>query len=633
MRNGLFQTTEISIEPGREVPVDLGGVAPGGSEPGATTLGSGGCERPSAPALRSDLAKTAKHLELCVGFVDVVGFSALMHSDEEGTFYRWTDLRDEVVLPLMQQHGGTLVKLTGDGVLTTFGDPVAAVRWGRELQIRARQRRQGLSLRISLNHCKVLRDGDDLLGDGVNIAARLQEFASAGGIILTQSVQDTIAGNSEFETRELGQLPMRKLGVSVAAYELVSDARYSVQPTDDHASLPSVAVMPFSNSRGDQADDYLAAGISEGIVSQLSRQGDLTVISRSSTLAFARQAIEPKSIGKALNARYLITGTLWRVGEHIRISAQLVDTENGRNLTSLQRDFDQSDLFAIQDEIVESSLVHLLPSLLAEERRRTLRKTPASFTAYDSYLKALDLIGDLERDAFGQARRHLEDAIAADPSFSSPLAWLARWYSLNVGQGWSNDPRADAGTAISLAKKAIGLDARNALALATYGHIQSYLFGDFETAIDYLERARAANPNSSIAWLLSSVTLSSVGRSDEAISAAERALRLSPFDQRLFVYYVFLGTVHYDAGNYLTAIKWLSRGLAENQRYTSGLRTLAVAQVAAGQLPDARKSARRLLELEPGFSVSNYRRTHRHYSDPGLVDLFCARLEQAGVPD
>nr|WP_234169503.1 tetratricopeptide repeat protein [Ruegeria pomeroyi] len=126
--------------------------------------------------------------------------------------------------------------------------------------------------------------------------------------------------------------------------------------------------------------------------------------------------------------------------------------------------------------------------------------------------------------------------------------------------------------------------------------------------------------------------MSSVGRSDEAISAAERALRLSPFDQRLFVYYVFLGTVHYDAGNYLTAIKWLSRGLAENQRYTSGLRTLAVAQVAAGQLPDARKSARRLLELEPGFSVSDYRRTHRQYSDPRLVDLFCARLEQAGVP-
>lgn len=633
MSNGHFQMTEKSISPEPEAPVKSGGAAQPESETKTPTLGAEEPELTPASTLRSNGEKAAKQLEVCVGFVDVVGFSALMHSDEEGTFYRWTDLRDEVVLPLMQQHGGTLVKLTGDGILTTFGDPVAAVRWGRDLQIRARQRRQGLSLRISLNYCKVLRDRDDLLGDGVNIAARLQEFASAGGIILTQAVQDTISGNSEFETRTLGRLPMRKLGVTVPAYELVPDARYALEDTGQCMNLPSVAVMPFANSGGDQADEYLAAGISEGIVSQLSRHRDLIVISRSSTLAFGRQAIEPMSIGKALGARYLISGTLWRLGKNIRISAQLVDTEIGRNLTSLQRDFEQSNLFAIQDEIVESSLVHLLPSLLAEERRRTLRKKPTSFNAYDSYLKALDLIGDLERNAFEQARNHLEDAISADPSFSFPLAWLARWYSLNVGQGWSRDPQADAGKANTLAKKAIGLDAQDALALATYGHVQSYLFGDFETAIAYLDRAREANPSSSIAWLLSSVTLSSVGRRDEAIAAAERALRLSPFDQRLFVYYTFLGTVHYDAGNYPTAIKWLSRGLAENQRYTSGLRTLAVAQVAAGQLQNAQKSVARLLELEPGFSVSNYRRTHRHYSDPRLVDLFCTRLGQAGVPE
>ncbi|WP_245706645.1 tetratricopeptide repeat protein [Ruegeria marina] len=472
-----------------------------------------------------------------------------------------------------------------------------------------------------------------MLGDGVNIAARLQEFVSAGGIIWTQSVQDRLSGQNQLETRSLGRLPLRKLGETVAAYELVTDARYALEGAVDGSILPSIAVMPFANPGGDQTDEYLAAGISEGIISQLSRNSDLTVISRSSTLAFGRQAIEPRSVGRALNARYLITGTLWRSGSQIRLSTQLLDTETGRNLTGLQRDFNQSDMFAVQDEIVETALVHLLPGVLSEERRRTLRKQPASFTAYDSYLKALDLIGDLERDEFDRARHHLEDAIAADPGFSSPLAWLARWHSLNVGQGWSEDPKADAHKASSLARKAIELDVKNALALATYGHVQSYLFGDFETAIYYLDRAREANPSSSIAWLLSSVTLSSIGRSKEAIHAAERALRLSPFDQRLFVFYVFLGTVHYDAGNFETAIKWLLRGLAENHRYTSGLRTLAVSQIAAGKPSDAKETVARLLELEPEFSVSNYRKTHRHYNDAKLVDQFCARLRQAGAPE
>ncbi|MCV2891351.1 tetratricopeptide repeat protein [Ruegeria aquimaris] len=629
MSNGLFQQSADAKRWYPKASVTPEGGSLGGSEglhPDDAVQNLGG-------ALSADIARKAEDRKICVGFVDVVGFSKLMHADEEGTFYRWTDLREEVVLPLMLQQGGKLVKLTGDGILATFDDPVAAVRWGRELQIKARARRQGLSLRISLNFCRVMRDGNDLLGDGVNIAARLQEFVSAGGIIWTQSVQDRISGDSQFEIRSLGNLPLRKLGETVAAYELVTDARYALEGAIDNSIFPSIAVMPFANPGGDKADEYLAAGISEGIISQLSGKGDLTVISRSSTLAFGRQAIEPRSVGRALNVRYLVTGTLWRSGSHIRVSAQLLDTETGRNLTGLQRDFNQSDMFAVQDEIVETALVHLLPGVLSEERRRTLRKPPTSFTAYDSYLKALDLIGDLQKDAFDRARLHLEDAIAADPGFSSPFAWLARWHSLNVGQGWSEDPQADAHKASSLARKAIDLDVRNDLALATYGHVQSYLFGDFENAVYYLDRARDANPSSSIAWLLSSVTLSSLGRGDEAIQAAERALRLSPFDQRLFVFYVFLGTVHYDAGNFDTAIKWLQRGLAENPRYTSGLRTLAVAQIAAGKPGVARKTVARLLELEPEFSVSNYRKTHRHYADPRLVDLFCARLSQAGAPE
>ncbi|MDK3075269.1 tetratricopeptide repeat protein [Sedimentitalea sp. JM2-8] len=515
----------------------------------------------------------------------------------------------------------------------TFDKPVDAVRWVREVQMESRRRRHGLMLRAALNYCRVLRDGNDLLGDGVNIAARLQEHAPVGGVILTEAVREWIVDDPELETRPLGSLALRKMKKTVTAYELVTDGRPTIIVASEQTSLPSIAVMPFFSGDGQDSDGYFASGIVEDIISRLSRLNDLTVISRSSTLAFANQPANPQSLAEVLGVRYLITGVLRQAGPQYRLSAELLDTQNGQVLASLRRDFVDADTFAVQDEIVEAALSHLLPGLRAAERRRSLRKAPASFTAYDSYLRALDLIGSLEPGPFREARIHLQSAMDGDPTFSPPFAWAARWHSLNVGQGWSGDPAGEAERAAVLAQQAIRLDDMDARALATFGHVQAFMFGDFDTALTYLDRARQANPSSSTAWLLSSVTLSSLGRAEEGIAAAERALRLSPFDPRLFQYYVFLGIVHYDAGDYQSAVKWLSMGLAENPRYTSGLRALAVAQEALGEHAAASAAAGRLLELEPGFSLALYRGAHRLYSDPEKADLFFERLQRAGVPE
>lgn len=569
----------------------------------------------------------------CVCFVDVVGFSQMMQSDEDGTYRRWISLRSETLLPLLSDHGGILVNSTGDGVLVTFDRPADAARWVRDVQAESRRRRHGLMLRAALNYCRVLRDGDDVLGDGVNIAARLQEHAPAGGAIMTDAVCQRIADDPDLETRPLGSIALRKMKNPVIAFELVTDGRPAGTVAAARASLPSIAVMPFTSGSGQEADRYFASGIVEDIVSRLSRLSDLTVISRSSTLAFANQPADPQSLAAVLGVRYLITGILRQSGSRYRLSAELLDTRNGEVLASLRRDFADADTFAVQDDIVEAALSHLLPGLRAAEWRRSLRKAPASFTVYDSYLRALDLIGSLEPGPFKEARAHLQNAMEGDPTFSPPFAWAARWHSLNVGQGWSGDATGDAEQAALLAQQAIRLDDLDARALATFGHVQAYMFGNFDTALAYLDRARQANPSSSTAWLLSSVTLSSLGRATEGIEAAERALRLSPFDPRLFQFYVFLGIVHYDAGNLQNAVKWLSMGLAENPRYTSGLRTLAVAQEALGDHDAARAAADRLLRLEPGFSLARYRKAHRLYSDPAHAELFCARLRQAGVPE
>lgn len=569
---------------------------------------------------------------LCVSFVDVVGFSALMHDDEQGTIHKWADLRDEVVLPLLTSHGGTLVKLTGDGIFATFKDALSGARWSREVQSQARQRRQGLALRISINFCQVFRDGSDLQGDGVNIAARLQEHAASGGIIITQAVADQIADCLDLAIRPLGPVVLRKMRNSINAYELITDGRPVIQRISQEPELPSIAVLPFQNLSGRVEDEYFSVGLVEDIVTSLSSLRDLTVISRSSTLAFARQAVDPRVVGDVLGVRYVIAGTLRRSPNRIRISTQLLDTETGEQVFSERRDFAEHDTFQVQDEIVESTLRRLMPGLRAAERRRAMRKWPVSFTAYDLYLRAIDLIGSLEREQFEAAYDYLNQAIERDAGFATALAWLARWHSLRVGQGWSDDPRRDAEQAADCAMRAIRLDEQNALALAIYGHVQSYLFGDFETAISYLDRARKTNPNSSTAWLLSSVTLSSLGRNDEAIAAAERALRLSPFDQSLFAYYAFLGIVYYDAGEFRKAISWLSRSLAENPRYTTSLRTLIVALVAAGRIEKAREVAKDFMKLEPEFRISTYRQALRLYQDPAQSEAFRDRLRKAGIP-
>lgn len=581
-----------------------------------------------------DVQKTDTSHRTCVGFVDVVGFSQMMQSDEDGTYQRWISLRSEIVLPKLEEHGGMLVKSTGDGIFVTFDQPVNAVRWVRDVQMESRRRRHGLMLRAALNFCRVLRDGSDLIGDGVNIAARLQEFAPAGGAILTNAFYQQIGDNSEFQTRPLGEVNLRKMKRPVVAFELVMDGRPALSvPPPGPAGLPSIAVMPFSSKEGVESDRYFATGIVDDIISRLSRMNDLTVISRSSTLSFANQVADPQSLADVLGVRYVVTGVLRHAGQSYRLSAEMLDTQNGQVLASLSRDFFEADTFAVQDEIVEAILSQLLPGMRSAERRRSLRKAPASFTAYDSYLRALDLIGNLEQDSFRQSRDHLQNAMDGDPTFSPPFAWASRWHSLNVGQGWSEDPAADSKMASKLAQQAIRMDDVDARALATFGHVQAYLFGDFDMAITYLDRARQANPNSSTAWLLSSVSLSSMGRVEEGVEAAKRALRLSPFDPHLFQFYVFLGIVHYDAEHYDDAVKWLSMGLAENPHYTSGWRTLIVAHEALGQHDAARAAAGRLIALEPGFSLSKFRQTRRLYSDPSKAELFCARLKQAGMPE
>jgi adenylate cyclase len=274
----------------------------------------------------------------------------------------------------------------------------------------------------------------------------------------------------------------------------------------------------------------------------------------------------------------------------------------------------------------------IAPHVRSAELKRALRKRPENFTAYDLTLHALDCLTPLEKTSFFRARDYLERAMAEDEKFAMPVAWAARWRSLLIGQNWSTDREADARAAVDLAAKAIELDSQNALALATYGHVRSFLFHDYDVALGYFERALAACPNSALAWFLSSGTLSYVGRTAEAIHNAKQAVRLSPFDQNLFAFYMFLGMAHYAHGDYEEAVKVGRKSLSERPTYTANLRVLSAALAATGQDTEAREVAGRLMTLEPNFNLAEYERTLLPFRDKEIRSVYLDHLRKAGLP-
>ena len=576
-------------------------------------------------------ARLLPRRDLTIAFVDVVGFSALMAGDEDGTFDRWRALREDVVLPLLSERGGRLVALTGDGIFATFDDAPSALRWGEEVQRRARGARAGLAMRIALNHCRVLLDDGDPVGHGVNVAARLQERAVPGGVIFTRAVYDATRTDPAITCRRLGPMLLKNIAAPVEAFELVTDGRALAAARPDGADRPSLAVLPLRNVGGNAADDYFAEGLLEDVTTALASLRDLFVVSRQSTLAVADQDIAAIDVGRALRVRYVLGGTLQRAGTRLRARFRLTDAMDGGTISHERAEFGEDEVFAVQDSLVERVVARIVPQVRATELARARRKPPENFTAYDCYLRGLDGVLRPDRESFREGYAYFERAMALDPGFAMAFAWAARCHTMGKGMGHAISA-ADRLRAAELAQQAIRLDRDNALALATYAHVRAYLFADYETASDYLSRARAVGPNCVVSWLMSSATSSYVGEADLAVEQAERAVRLSPFDPQLYAAFHFLGMAHFVAGRFDEAVVWMRRSSAERPNHNSNLKLLAATLVGLGEVAEARAVARRVLELEPGFRLSQWIRGRPFRSD-ATSDLTKGLLREAGIPD
>ncbi len=593
---------------------------------------------PSGPSNGENAARMDRRLA-AIAFIDIVGYSILMGRDETRTHQRWMAILEQIVQPQAARHRGKVVKSTGDGVLAEFPSAFDAVQWALGVQqaveaLRADDPTLSIALRIAVHVGDIITTEFDVFGDGVNLTARLQEHSPVGGVVLSGAVHDLVRGSLGRAARDLGALELKNFENPVRAYALdPGEKAISVPEHRPAGKMPSIAVLPLQNIGGDPSDDYFCDGCVEDITLSLSGLRELMVISRSSTLAYRGRQPDPREAGRMFGVRYVLSGSLRRSDRSVRVLVELCDTNTGATLWGEKAEVAPGELFDVQDRIVAKIVAGIAPNVRAAELRTAMRKKPENFSAYDHTLRALHIINSLEKNTFMQARDYLQKAMEEDPDFAMPVAWTARWYSLCMGQGWSTDLVADRAKALEFAARAIEQDPQNALALATYGHLQSYLFHDYDSALVYFDRALGACPNHSLAWFLSSPTLSYIGRGEEAIKRADQALKLSPLDRNLFTYYSSLNLAHYALGSYEEAVKWGKLSASENPLYTANLRYLAAALAALDRLDEARDVAATIQQREPQFRLSTFERTLQPFRDREISSRYMQHLRKSGLPD
>lgn len=577
-----------------------------------------------------------RHLAV-VAMVDIVGYSGLVEADEDGTLERWRTLRSTVLDPILARYRGRVFKSLGDGLLIEFASAHDAVQCAVEIQELVRLSAvktdpASLVLRWGIHLGDVVADEDDLLGDGINVVARLQEAAAPGGVVVSAAVYEQVR-DLGLAFDDLGELALRSISRPIRAYGLLGDRRLArVGAAGPGKGRPSIAVLPFHEYGAEAERSYFGDGIVEDMIGALASLPDLFVVSRNSTLRFSSDPIDLRGVRRDLGVRYALSGSIGRARDRIRISAELCDTESLAVLWTDRVDGRADELFDLQDRLSAHIVTTLAPHVREAEIRRALRKRPESLDAYDFLLRGLDRLYRLRRDEFEQAREMFQRAIALDPQYAAPYAFSALWHTIRIGQGWSTEPGADLTAVAELAAAALERDRFDTAALALCGHARAILFRDFEGAFALFDQAISASPNSALAWTRSSPAFSYVGNGAEGRRRSEMGLALSPLDPHLFYSHATLTLACYTSGDYEEAIVWGRRCMAENPAFTANLRLLAASLVAAGRPAEAREIAEALLRLDPGFRAREFSARYA-YRDAERRDLLARHLGQAGLPE
>ncbi len=580
-------------------------------------------------------SQSATHRHAAVAFADIVGYTLLMSLEPERTHARWMELLFGVLRPLARNLGSTIVKSTGDGVLADFRSVADAHTWALAVQkhVRLTDRPDAppIAFRIGIACGPVEATADDVYGECVNIAARLQEHAPPGGIAMTDLARQDLP--EKVAAEPIGTLQLRNIAAPVQAFIIApaTPARVPMRPPP--RGTPSVAVMPFALPPGEESSTYFANGMIEDIVLSLGALSDLAVTARSATIGWGATHPDPAMIGRVLGVRYVLTGTLRKGNDRLRLTAELRDCTEGEVLWSDRFETGLPDLFAVQDEIVGRVVGGIAPSIRAAELRKALRTAPSDLTAYDHTLRGMHALDALRRDTFDDARDHMQQAIRRDPGFAAPVSWASRWHSFAFSQGWSKNPQRELEPWGSMAAKAVELDPKNAMGHVMYGHYQARALHDPLGALAHYDRALAVCPNNASALSLKSGALSYLGRGDEALPLAERAMALAPRGPDRFYYSCFVGMAHLARGDHESAARWLQHSASANPELNATRRFLIAALVPLGRHEEAAMTARELLRRDPAFRLSTYSAGVQPFVDPALSAQLLGALRQSGVPE
>ena len=613
---------------------------------------------------------------------DVEGYSRLMGEDEEATVRTITTYR-EVMTTLIHQHRGKVVDSPGDNVLAEFTSVVDAVQCAVAVQkeISARntelpENRQ-MQFRIGINLGDVIEEGDRIYGDGVNIAARLEGLAEPGGICVSKTAFDHIESKLPFGYDFIGEQTVKNILKPVGAYRVLMDPRVTVKgklegekpsparptpilvgmavvlvlaaaagiwqlymrgPSVEPASVekmayelpdkPSIAVLPFDNLSNDPEQEYFGDGLTEEIISSLSKIPKLFVIARNSTFTYKGKPVKVKQVAEELGVKYVLEGSVRKAKDKVRITAQLIDALNGNHLWSERYDRNLDDIFNVQDEITKNIITALQVKLTEGEQALSAAKGTNNLEAYLKYLQARELIHQINIESNASAKRLAEEAIALDPEYAWAYKILGQTHMLDVWLGTSKSPKDSMGKAIKLVQKAIDLDETYAEAHALLGYLL-VMIRQYDKAIALGEKAVNLNPNSADSHMRYGKILTFAGRYEESIPELKKAIRLNPIPMNIYLY--SLGISYAWTEQYEEAIAWCEKAVRQQPDSLWAHIMMAAVYSLSGQDDKAQAQAAEVLRINPKFTLQKLGKNR--YKNKSEWDRFVAALRKAGIPD
>ena len=570
---------------------------------------------------------------------DVAGYSRLMGGDEEGTLARLKAVRKDLVDPTIAAHRGRIVKTTGDGMLVEFASAVDAVRCAIEVQDGMAERSaDGLTdtrieFRIGIHVGDIIFDDNDIFGDGVNIAARLEGIAEPSGIYISDDTYRQVRDRVDTAFDDKGEIALKNIARPVRVFALVGAKQPATKAIEPAPQLtlpdkPSIAVLPFQNMSGDAEQEYFADGMVEDIITALSRFKSLFVIARNSSFTYKGKAVDIKQVGRELGVRYVLEGSVRKAGNRARITGQLIEAATGQHLWADKFDGTLEDVFGLQDMVTTSVVGLLAPTLEQAEIERARHKPTERLDSYDLYLRGMALT---YRRSYSEARELFKKAFEVDPDYAAAYA-MAAWAFINQ-QSTGGIPLTDEMTAeaVRLARIASKQANEDAFTLARSGHVLAYLGHEYDRGASMVEEAIELNPNLAAAWYSRGFVSVMCMEGERAIESFDRMIRLSPLDPLRGRAWNGISLAHFCLGRHEEGCSSAMRSV-QFLADAHNLGAYIANSMAAGRAPEARDAVGQLLNLHPDFRASHAQKVFP-FRSLEMRDRLTAALRDAGLPD